>query len=96
MKMRPPINFRIITQLIFVFLLLCSAMGQLPEQIQLVESVPVQTTLGLSETARTFPVWNQMISGSEKSIDMEIFYLSDKAGTALDTIVRAMITAARP
>ncbi|MEJ2048994.1 MAG: phospholipase D-like domain-containing protein [Calditrichota bacterium] len=70
-------------------------MGQLPEQIQLVESVPVQTTLGLSETARTFPVWNQMISGAEKSIDMEIFYLSDKTGTALDTIVRAMITAAR-
>ena len=94
MKMRPPINFRSITLLFFVFLLISNAPGQLPEQIQLVESIPVQTTLGLPETARTFPVWYRMISAAEKSIDMEIFYLSDKAGTALDTIVQAMITAA--
>ena len=94
MKIRRLKNFRTITLLFFVFLLLSSALGQLPEQIQLVESVPVQTTLGLPETARTFPVWYRMISAAEKSIDMEIFYLSDKAGTALDTIVQAMITAA--
>jgi phosphatidylserine/phosphatidylglycerophosphate/cardiolipin synthase-like enzyme len=95
MKIRKLLNLKIVTTLSFVFLLLRSTLGQLPEQIHLVESVPVQTTLGLSETARTFPVWYQMISDAEKSINMEIFYLSDKAGTALDTIVQAMVKAAR-
>jgi len=95
MKIRPLLNSIIPTSFFFILLLLQTALGQLPEQIQLVESVPVQTTLGLEETARTFPVWYQMITSAEKSIDMEIFYLSDKAGTALDTIVKAMVTAAR-
>ena len=95
MKIRPLLNSIIPTSLFFLFLTFQTALGQLSEQIQLVESVPVQTTLGLEETTRTFPVWYQMINNAEKSIDMEIFYLSDKAGTALDTIVKAMVTAAR-
>ncbi len=95
MKIRLLLISIITTSLFFLLLTFQTVLGQLPEQIQLVESVPVQTTLGLEETARTFPVWYQMIKGAEKSIDMEIFYLSDKAGTALDTIVQAMVKVAR-
>lgn len=75
------------------FLLLISL--PLVAQIQLVESVPVETNLGIEETGRTVDVWLDMIQGAKKSIDIEIFYLSDQKGEPLQKIVTALENAAK-
>lgn len=62
---------------------------------QLVESVPVETTLGLGETARTQQVWLEMIRSAQQSIDMEIFYLSHKKGEALQPVIDELKAAAK-
>ncbi len=61
---------------------------------QLVESVPVETNMGIPETGRTLPVWLKMISGARKSIDIETFYFSNKAGEPLEQVVKALEAAA--
>lgn len=58
--------------------------------IRFVESVPVETSLGVSQTARTLPVWLEMINSAQTSIDMEIFYLANKPGEALEPVVDAL------
>lgn len=63
--------------------------------LQLVESVPVETELGIGETVRTLPVWLEMIGSARKSIDMEIFYLSHRPGEALTPVIAALKDAAR-
>ncbi len=63
--------------------------------IQLVESVPVETILGDSATARTFSVWLEMFRGAQKSIDIEQFYLSNKPHSALDSVLQALVAASR-
>lgn len=61
---------------------------------QLVESVPIETTLGLQETARTLPVWLEMIRNSKHSIDIECFYLSNETGEPLEQILSEIKKAA--
>ncbi|HFE62820.1 MAG TPA: phospholipase [Caldithrix sp.] len=62
---------------------------------QLVESVPVETTLGVSETARTRQMWLEMFRSARQSIDMEIFYLSHKKGEALQPVIDELMAAAK-
>jgi phosphatidylserine/phosphatidylglycerophosphate/cardiolipin synthase-like enzyme len=64
------------------------------ETIQIVESVPVETNLGISETARTLDVWLDMIKGAEISLDIGIFYLSNEAGEPLEEVISALKSAA--
>jgi phosphatidylserine/phosphatidylglycerophosphate/cardiolipin synthase-like enzyme len=63
-------------------------------QIQIVESVPAETNLGIEETGRTLEVWLDMINGAQQSIDIEIFYFSAREGEPLDQIVSALESAA--
>jgi len=67
----------------------------LSAQIQLVESVPVETSLGVEEIGRTLDVWLDMINGSQITIDIEIFYLSDQPGEPLEKIITALENAAK-
>jgi len=61
---------------------------------QLVESVPIETDLGLDETERTFDVWLDMIKNAQKSIDIGCFYVSNKAGEPLEEILSEIKKAA--
>jgi len=63
--------------------------------IQLVESVPVETVLGDSATARTLPVWVEMFSRARKTIDIEQFYISNKSHSQLDSVLIVLVKAAR-
>lgn len=63
-------------------------------QIQLVESVPVETNLGIAETDRTLEVWLDMINGAEERIDIETFYFSAQEGEPLDQVIDALESAA--
>jgi len=85
--------------LLLIFFLSFSAgvVGNLfsQERIQLVESVPVETNLGIPETARTLNVWLDMINSAETSLDIEIFYLSHEPGESLEEIISAAESAAK-
>jgi len=80
--MRP---FRIITLVVF-FIFSFSVWAQQID-LELVESVPVETSLGISETSRTLPVWKKMIQQARRTLDIEIFYLSNESGEPLQDIV---------
>lgn len=65
------------------------------EPIQLVESVPDETSLGLPETARTLDVWLDLINGARESLDIETFYFTDKDGSPFDSILDSIRAAAQ-
>jgi len=83
-------SLKIILQIFFLLWLCSSAFAQ----IQLVESVPVETNLGIEETGRTLGVWLDMIKSAQQSIDIEIFYFSAQEGEPLDEIIKALKNAA--
>ncbi len=64
-------------------------------QFQLVESVPVETTLGDSLTFRTTEVWLEMIRSAQSSIDLAFFYVSNQPGEPLEAVLDALKSAAQ-
>lgn len=89
-------NLKIFFSLYIIFALFLHALLQAQDRgdFQLVESVPVGTTLGIEQTARTLPVWLEMVKSAQSTIDMEIFYLSHKPGEPLEEVLRALRDAA--
>ncbi len=61
--------------------------------IQLVESVPIETRLGVAETGRTLPVWLDMIHHAHQSIEIGCFYLSNEKDEPLQQILTELATA---
>jgi phosphatidylserine/phosphatidylglycerophosphate/cardiolipin synthase-like enzyme len=84
-------SLQITLQSVFILWLTVSLFAQ----IQLVESVPVETNLGIEETKRTLDVWLEMFNGAQNTIDIEIFYLSNQQGEPLEQIVSALENAAQ-
>lgn len=62
--------------------------------IELVESVPVETILDMKALRNTPGVWQEMISNAKKSLDIETFYVSAKTGEPLDIILDGIKRAA--
>lgn len=61
---------------------------------ELVESVPVETTLEKSPLPRSSGVWLKMIGSAEKSIVIETFYFADEKDKPLEEIITALKNAA--
>jgi phosphatidylserine/phosphatidylglycerophosphate/cardiolipin synthase-like enzyme len=98
MKLKKEI-FRSFTIILFISLLIIysfpeSLLSQTEVDFQLVESVPLETSLGSDKTARTLEIWLHMIDSAQNSIDMEIFYLSYQAGKALEKVIHSLQRAA--
>ncbi|MDZ7820473.1 MAG: phospholipase D-like domain-containing protein [Candidatus Marinimicrobia bacterium] len=64
------------------------------DHIELVESIPVETSLDNADIRNTAEVWVEMISDAEHSLDFGQFYLSHKEGEALTPILDAVYLAA--
>src|SRR5262245_12244016 len=68
------------------------APGAGPE-VQLVETIPVETGLGDPSLPQAAQVWVEMIDGAQRTLDLEHFYLShwpgEPTGPVLDAIGRA-------
>jgi len=62
---------------------------------ELVETIPVETTLDNPDIRNTTGVWVGMIGRAKESLDFEEFYVSHKAGEPLDSVIGAIIAAAR-
>lgn len=65
-----------------------------PPVVELVESVPVETTLDHAQIPDTHAVWLEMIAGAHTSLAFSHFYASSAPGTRLDEVVVAVETAA--
>ena len=63
-------------------------------QIELVQSVPIETTLAVPGLRQTQQVWLEMIVGANKTIDLEQFYISNQTGQALAPVLNAIRSAA--
>jgi phospholipase D3/4 len=84
---------RILVSLL-ILLLSCSQIFP-QDEIELVESVPAETTLNQSKLSRTADVWLSMINEAKESIYIETFYFAGKNGEPLDEILIALKNAAK-
>jgi len=63
--------------------------------IELVESIPVETTLDNPDIRNTQEVWLEMINSAQKTLDIEQFYIFNEKGEPLDTVLNAIVAAAK-
>jgi len=62
--------------------------------IEIVESWPVETDLGLADIPDAFEVWPAMIDGAARTLEIAHFYISDSPGGRLEPVLAAMERAA--
>jgi phosphatidylserine/phosphatidylglycerophosphate/cardiolipin synthase-like enzyme len=63
------------------------------EEFELVESIPVETSLDNPDIRNTQEVWLEMIRGARKTLEFEEFYVSDAPGEPLEEILNAVADA---
>lgn len=62
--------------------------------IELVESVPVETTLDHADLRDAYVVWLAMIGAARATIDIAEFYVSNAPGSRLEPVIQALEAAA--
>ena len=77
-----------------IIILLITFSALFANSIELVESIPVETTLDNEDIRNTQEVWLEMISSAKKTLDFGEFYISHKEGEALTPILDAITAAA--
>ncbi|HMQ80470.1 MAG TPA: phospholipase D-like domain-containing protein [Ignavibacteria bacterium] len=77
-----------------ILIILTSSIYSQQNNIELVESIPVETTLDNPDIRSTQEVWLEMINSSQKTLDIEQFYISNEKGEPLDTVLNAIVAAA--
>jgi phosphatidylserine/phosphatidylglycerophosphate/cardiolipin synthase-like enzyme len=65
------------------------------QNIELVESIPIETTLDNPDIRNTQEVWLEMINSAQTTLDIEQFYISNEKGEPLDTILNSIVAAAK-
>jgi phosphatidylserine/phosphatidylglycerophosphate/cardiolipin synthase-like enzyme len=79
-------------------LILCTllaALGQSQPQFELVESIPIETTLDNPDIRNTQEVWLEMIRSAKRTLDIEQFYIANQPGEPLEDIIQAIEAAAK-
>jgi phosphatidylserine/phosphatidylglycerophosphate/cardiolipin synthase-like enzyme len=79
-----------------LLLLVPQVIGPAPPapDIEIVESIPVGTSLDNPEIRNTREVWLEMIGGARKTLDLEQFYISNEPGKMLEDVLAAVVAAA--
>ena len=62
--------------------------------IEIVESIPVGTSLDNPEIRNTREVWLEMIGEARKTLDLEEYYISNEPGKMLEDVLAAIYSAA--
>lgn len=62
--------------------------------VEVVTSIPVETTLKGAGTRRASRVWPEMVNGAEKTLDFSQFYLITEKGEPLEPVLTALEQAA--
>lgn len=87
-------NFIIIAALLSLTTVSYSQKAGYPD-FEIVESIPIETSLDNPDIRNTHEVWLEMINGAKKSLDIEQFYISNQSGEPLEDILQAIITAGK-
>lgn len=74
-----------------IFFITSLAFGQ---NVQLVESVPVETVMEQSKLSRAKDVWPDMMNNAKETIDIEVFYFTNKSGEPMESVMNAIKSAA--
>ena len=61
---------------------------------EIVQSIPIETTLEVPGIRQTQQVWVEMISAAKRTLDLEEFYIYGQSGEALDPVLNAVRAAA--
>lgn len=80
--------------LLVIYLLLAVSVAQ-GADFELVESIPVETTLDQPDIRNTPEVWLEMIEGAQERLDLAFFYVSHQKGEPLEPVIRAIEKAAQ-
>lgn len=83
-----------LAKVVLSIVLICSVLYSQENNIELVESIPVETTLDNPDIRNTQEVWLEMINSAQKTLDIEQFYISNEKGEPLDTVLNAIVAAA--
>jgi phosphatidylserine/phosphatidylglycerophosphate/cardiolipin synthase-like enzyme len=85
-----------------LFILLITLLALYPQahllagvKLQVVTTIPVETSLGYEGTQKAADTWLEMIDSAEKNLDMAFFYLSTKENELLEPVIAAVIKAAK-
>jgi phosphatidylserine/phosphatidylglycerophosphate/cardiolipin synthase-like enzyme len=79
----------------FVFVLPCFIFAQqVSPDIEIVESIPVGTSLDNPDIRDTYEVWLEMIAHAGQSLDIEQFYISNEPGKMLQDVLADVYRAA--
>lgn len=76
------------------FSLVCTSAAFGASNIEVVQSVPLETTLAVPGLRMAQDVWVEMINSAKQTLDLEQFYVSDQAGEALEPVIQAIQAAA--
>ena len=89
-------KFRFKIFVLIIFLILFSGITQIfsQDEIEIVESIPLETSLENSDLPRTLNVWLKMINEAKESVDIETFYFANEKGKPLEQIIAALKDAA--
>ncbi len=94
MKLKKVINWKLFFLKTFVVFLLIPVFSY-SQNVELVESIPVETTLDNPDIRNTLGVWLEMINSAQKTLEIEQFYISNEKGEPLDTVLNAIVAAAK-
>ena len=87
-------KFSLFLKMIPAFLLVTGPVYAV-ESVEVVQSVPLETTLGVPGVRQTQEVWLEMVHGAHSTIDLEQFYVSEQTGEALTPVIAAIQEAAK-
>lgn len=94
--MKKNINRTALSIFLPLILLCVNTFAQTPfADFEIVESIPVETSLDNPEIRNTAEVWLKMINGAKKTLDIEQFYISNEPGEPLEDIILAIEKAAK-
>lgn len=89
-------QFRLKIIYVITLLILFSGIAQIyaQDEIEIVESIPLETPLEKSDLPRTLNVWLKMINEAKESLDIETFYFANEKGKPLEEIIASLKDAA--
>jgi phosphatidylserine/phosphatidylglycerophosphate/cardiolipin synthase-like enzyme len=73
-----------------VFLMMMGAGAHAQSTVELVQSVPIETTLTVPGIPLTQDVWLALVQSAKTSIDIEQYYINNVAGESLEPIINAL------
>ena len=85
---------KILFSILLLFPFCLSAQPSGSPDIEIVESIPIGTTLDNPDIRNTQEVWLEMIGAAHHTLDLEEYYVSNEPGELLESVLSAIYTAA--